>query len=360
MASNDENGEKTEEATPRQRQRARDEGRVATSREVGTLFVLTTATLTIYWLGPYMTSRTEDLFVYILQNLSTIDLSVSGTVVLMQNAFWRVLGIIGPLMLALVVASIAGYVVQFGFLMTAKSLQPKASRISPIEGAKRIFSSRMIAETLKSIFKFIVVGVVSYYTFKPILPGAAGLMDSDPTILISSIIQLGLYLSIFILLFLLAVALADYVYQKWQHEKSIRMSKYEVKKELKESEGDPQIRARVRAIRHQQARQQMMQDVERAEVVVTNPTHYAIAIRYDATERDAPHLVGKGMGLIAQRIKEIAEENRIPLYEDKWLARQLFRTCNIGDTVPVDLWQATAKVLAYVRALDKKRAKIPA
>ena len=138
------------------------------------------------------------------------------------------------------------------------------------------------------------------------------------------------------------------------------MSRYEVKQELKEQEGDPQIKARVRSIRQQQLRQQMIAEVPKAEVVITNPTHYAVAIRYDMDNRPSPHILAKGRGVIAQRIKEIATENDIPLYEDKWLARQLYAACDVGDSIPVDLWQAVARVLAYVRTLNDQRKAVTA
>ena len=136
------------------------------------------------------------------------------------------------------------------------------------------------------------------------------------------------------------------------------MSRYEVKQELKEQEGDPQIKARVRSIRQQQIRQQMIAEVPKAEVVITNPTHYAIAVRYDMEKHQAPHVLAKGRGVIAQRIKEIAAENEIPLYEDKWLARQLYAMCEVGDQIPVDLWQAVARVLAYVRTLNDRQQAV--
>jgi flagellar biosynthetic protein FlhB len=360
MPQQDDAEERTEDASPRRREQAREEGRTASSREVGTLFILTSATLGIYYLGPYMTGRAATLFVYFFQNLSTTDLSPRGAAVLLQQTFVRLILLIGPLMLILVVAAIAGYVVQVGFLISGKPLQPNPSRLNPVEGAKRIFSTHMLAETAKSIIKFIVVGMVSYKVLDSVLIGSPVLIESDPKLLIPAMFGLGIKLALMILVFLLAEALGDYAFQRWQFEKSIRMSRYELKQELKETEGDPQIKARVRSIRQQQARQKMMKEVPKAEVVVTNPTHFAIAIRYDSSEREAPHVVAKGQGLIAQRIKEIALENNVPLYEDKWLARQLFKTCNIGDLVPIDLWQAVAKVLAYVRTLGRKRLAVGA
>ncbi len=350
--------ERTEDATPRQREKSREEGRVTSSREVGTLAVLTTATLSIYYLGPYMTKRMCALVVHYLENLGTVDLSQGGAALLLRDAFIRVLFVIGPLLFLLVLASIAGYLIQVGFLITGKPLQPKPSRINPIEGAKRIFSAHMIAETAKSVFKFLVVIWVSYSVLDSVVVAAIPMMDSSPEGLLHVIITVGFRLACVILIFLVIVAVSDYAFQKWQFEKSIRMSRYEIKQELKETEGDPHIKARVRSIRHQQARQRMMAEVPKAEVVITNPTHYSIALRYDPQEREAPHVVAKGQGLIALRIREIAQEHDIPLYEEPWLARQLFRTCDIGDTVPVDLWQAVAKVLAYIRALDNKRLAV--
>lgn len=358
MASGDDSEERTEDATPRQREKAREDGRVVSSREVGTLAVLSAATFGIYYLGPYMANRMSMLLMHFFENLSTIDLSKRGAILLLQDIFVRVLIIIGPLMLLLVVASISGYLLQVGFLISSKPLQPQLSRISPIKGAKRIFSAHMVSETLKSIFKFLVVVWVSWSIFEPIIPAACELMDSDPKAIFPAYLMIGFRLAGMILLFLLIMAVFDYSFQRWEFEKSIRMSRYEIKQELKETEGDPQIKARVRSIRQQQTRQRMMAEVPHAEVIVTNPTHYSIALRYDPTEREAPHVVAKGQGLIALRIREIAQQHDIPLYEEPWLARQLFRMCDIGDTVPVDLWQAVAKVLAYVRALDRKKVTV--
>lgn len=358
MPPQDETGEKTEDATPRQREKAREEGRVAISREVGTLFILTTATIVIYTFGPFMTRRLLGLFTWVFQNLSTIDLSQGGTAVLLRTVFIQVILVIGPIMMGLIVASIAGAVIQTGFLISGTPLQPKGNRINPIEGAKRMFSWRLLMETGKSIFKFTVVGLVSYHTLKPIIPWASTMIDGDPMQVLPALLGIGVKLALYILVFMLVVALSDYAYQRWDYEKNLRMSRYEVKQELKQTEGDPQIRARVRSIRQQQLRQRMMEEVREAEVVITNPTHFAVALRYDSLEREAPHVTAKGRGLIAQRIKEIAQEHDVPLYEDKWLARQLYRTCNVGDTVPMDLWQAVAKVLAFVRTLGNKKIAV--
>lgn len=357
MASNDETGEKTEEATPRQRERAREEGRVASSREVGTFFILASATFAIYFLAPYTVGRVESLFIRVIQAMSFPEMSPGGAIRILEEMLIQTLIIIGPIMLALFLASLAGWVIQVGFLMVSKPLQPQFSRINPLEGAKRLFSSQIFAETGKSIFKFAVVGTVSYYLLKPVVPFAAAMMTRSPNLILGTLYEIGLDLALYLLLFLFAVAVFDYSFQKWRHSKDLRMSRYEIKQELKEQEGDPQIKARVRSIRHQQLRQQMMREVPKAEVVITNPTHYAIAIRYDMEERQAPHVLAKGRGVIAQRIKEIATEHGIPLYEDKWLARQLYSACDVGDGIPVDLWQAVARVLAYIRTLNDRSAR---
>ena len=355
MPPNDETGEKTEEATPRQRERAREEGRVASSREVGTLFILTAATVALYFTGPYMTRRLMGLFIGVFQNLSTIDLSMGGTAKLMQDMFIQILLVIGPFMLALVVASLFGWIIQVGFLFVAKPLQPQFSRLNPIEGAKRIFSTQILAETAKSIGKVVIVAAIAYVVYRPVIPLAAAMISRDPDLIIPTMLELGMKLAFFLILFISAIAIFDYSFQRWKHSKDLRMSRYEVKQELKEQEGDPQIRARVRSIRQQQLRQQMMAEVPKAEVVITNPTHYAIAIRYDTGERDAPHVLARGRGVLAQRIKEIAAENDVPMYEDRWLARQLYDACDVGDNVPMDLWTAVAKVLAFVRTMNEKK-----
>lgn len=361
MPANDETGEKTEEATPRQRERAREEGRVATSREVGTLFVLAAATLSLYFSGPYMVGRVESFFIRVIQAMSVPGIvDGGGAAVILQESIVQTLLIIAPVMLALVVASLAGWVIQIGFIFVSKPLQPQLSRINPIEGAKRLFSTQILAETAKSIFKFAVVGAVSYFLFKPIIPFATATVTRDPNLILPTLFEIAFDLALYLLLFLLAVAVFDYSYQKWRHSKDLRMSRYEVKQELKEQEGDPQIKARVRSIRQQQIRRQMIAEVPKAEVIITNPTHYAVAIRYDMADRHAPHVLAKGRGVIAQRIKEIATEHDIPLYEDKWLARQLYAACDVGDTVPMELWQAVARVLAYVRTLNERQQAVGA
>src|SRR3972149_3648670 len=203
MPPQDKTGEKTEDATPRQRERAREEGRVASSREVGTLFILTTATLTIYFFGPFMTRRLLGLFTWVFQNLHSIDLSVGGAAVLLRTMFLQAMVILGPIFIALVVAAVAGWVFQFGFLFSNRPLQFKMDRINPIEGAKRLFSWRLLMETVKSILKFSVVAVVCYYLFKPLLPWSAAMVESDPLQLLPAMLYQGMRIALYLLLFLL-------------------------------------------------------------------------------------------------------------------------------------------------------------
>ncbi|MCA9419134.1 MAG: EscU/YscU/HrcU family type III secretion system export apparatus switch protein, partial [Candidatus Omnitrophica bacterium] len=189
MPANDETGEKTEEATPRQRERAREEGRVASSREVGTLFVLTAATVTIYFSSTYMIGRLESLFIRIFDAMGSAELSMGGAIRILQEMLFQTILAILPVMLGLIVASLMGWILQIGIIFVSKPLQPQLSRINPIEGAKRIFSTQILAETAKSIFKFTVVGSVSYYLLKPAIPFAAATMSRDSKIILATIFE---------------------------------------------------------------------------------------------------------------------------------------------------------------------------
>ena len=249
-----------------------------------------------------------------------------------------------------------GDLMQVKWKPTAKPLKPKLSKLDPTKGLKRLFSLNSVVELIKSLIKIAFIGVICYtylkqkvfliYNFYDItLMNAVALIGN-------TIIDLGIRISAIYI----AIAGADFGYQKWKFHKDMMMSKQEVKDEYKNSEGDPQVKGKIKQKMMEASRRRMMQELPKADVVITNPTHYAVAIKYDPAERDAPYVIAKGEGYLAQKIKEIAKENNIQLYENKPVARMLYHNVEIGESVPPELYQAVAEVLAFVINLKKEKS----
>ena len=265
--------------------------------------------------------------------------------------------LVAPVVLFLLVAALVANYAQVGVLFTGQPLMPKANRLSPLTGIKRIFSARGLVELAKGLFK---IGAVSYLTWLTIAAEADRMvafmdMGIGQILLLSGNIVLTLAFRITLLL--LVMAILDYAFQRWDYEKNLRMTKQEVKEELKQQEGDPQQRARVRSLQREMSQRRMMGDVEQADVVVTNPTHIAVALKYKSDTMDAPIVLAKGQRLVAERIKELAREAGVPLVENKPLARALFKTAQIGEQIPEELFKAVAEVLAFVFQLRRRKAR---
>jgi flagellar biosynthetic protein FlhB len=259
-----------------------------------------------------------------------------------------------PVFAVLGVIAFATNVAQIGFKITPKAMEPKFDKLNLVNGFKRLFALRSLVDMIKNVLKVAIIGYVAYKTIQGefdsffllpnmTIPELAGVMG-----------KLSLVLGVKIGAVVFVIAVLDYMYQRYEFEKSIRMSRQEVKEEHKETEGSPQLKARVRQVQREMSRKRMMQAVPTADVVLTNPTHLAVALKYDPEEMSAPYVVAKGARLIAQRIKELAHKHDIPVIEDKPLARALFKACDVGDLVPANLYRAVAEVLAYVYRLKGK------
>jgi flagellar biosynthetic protein FlhB len=257
-------------------------------------------------------------------------------------------------MILTVIIAIFGNFAQFGFLLTGDPLKMQFNKINPLEGAKRIFSMRSFVEMVKSILKVLIVGIVAYMVLwgerDRILVLSSVPLESIFTFSAQLILSLGTRIGAV----LVVLAVFDYAYQKYEHEKSLKMSKQDIKDEYKKSEGDPLIKGKIREKQKRMAMQRMMQEVPKADVIITNPTHYAIALKYDAKSMDAPLVIAKGKDYIALKIKEIAKKEGIVTMENRPLARALYDKAEIGESVPVELFQAVAEVLAYVYKLKRK------
>ncbi len=347
-------GEKSEPATPKKKQDARKKGQVAKSMELPSAFILFFAFLFFLMFGSYLKERMYWLLTVPLTDFMLLDISQENVAYIFSELITKGILMLAPIMIGVVVIGILGNYLQIGFLMSGEPLMPKLSKINPLEGAKRIFSMRSVVDFLKSVMKLLIVGTVAYLT----------VINERSTILILSslpvenlfpyasgvIIALGLK----ICAVLIILAIFDFMYQKYEHAKSLRMSKQDIKDEYKKMEGDPLIKGRIREQQRRMAMQRMMQEIPNADVVITNPTHFAVAIRYDASEMDAPMVVAKGQDYVALKIKEKAKEHNIVLMENKLLARALYAQVEIGQHVPTELFQAVAEVLAYVYRLKKK------
>lgn len=350
------NQEKTEKATPKKRQDSRKKGQVAKSSDLPGAFILLFVFASFLMLGGYYKSRINELFGSLFLDWLTMELTTANVMQLFVSIAMQVLIILLPIFTIVMIIGVLGNVIQFGFLLTGEPLKMQLKKLNPIEGFKRIFSMRSLVEFLKSILKVSIIAILVYITIVREWNQLLSLSMQPLEAIFSFTADLTIKLGIEIGAVLAVLAFLDFLYQKYEHEKSIKMSKQDIKDEYKKSEGDPLIKGRIRERQRRMALQRMMQDVPKADVVITNPTHFAIALKYDADQMEAPKILAKGMDHVALRIKEVAKENGVITMENKPLARALYERAEIGDVIPADLFQAVAEVLAYVYKM-KGRAK---
>ena len=345
--------EKTQPATPRKRQKARQEGQVAKSREINTALMLGGA-LGVFALfgGTWMRAWTECIH----EGLAFSSLVEVGNGWQGLFGYWalKVLGLLGPFWAFFVLLALAANLPQVGLHLTPKVLMPKLSKISPASGLKRLFSLNGFVEVLKGFGKVLLIGWLTYGTVRPELHNLStlGALPMFGALGYGAVLAFRLVVKVW--LALVVLAFLDYLFQKWNFEKELRMTKQEVKEEMKETEGDPRVKARIRSIQMNLARQRMMQEIPKADVVVTNPDHVAVALRYDRLKDMAPIVVAKGAGLLCERIKEIAREHYVPILENPPLARFLYRNVELDREIPVEMYRVVAEVLTYVYRLKKK------
>ncbi len=347
--------EKTEPATPKRREEARKKGQVARTAELGTAVVLLAGfgVLSVWASGAGATLM--DLAAHYLGSGLRLEPNVGAVQGLFIDLVLGAAMVVAPFAVVALVVGVAAQLVQVGFMATGEGLKPKFERINPIEGAKRLFSRRALVNLLKSLAKIFVVGYIAYVEVRKALDLLPMLTSAPLVDAVGIVGEIVLRIGLYVGLALLIVAGLDYLFQRLEHERSLRMSRQEVKEELKQTEGDPQLRARIRRRQRELASRRMMQEVPTADVVVTNPVHLAVALRYDQATMDAPIVVAKGAGIVARRIKEIAQEHNVPIVENVTLARSLFDSVELGQPIPVDLYQAVADVLAFVYRMRRRR-----
>ena len=339
--------ERTEPATPRRREEARERGQVARSADLSSAVILLAAVLALRFMGRPLAGTVFASAATVLEGLAFVDGEPAHLLPQFAGAFGAVLMAFLPFAGILLAAALGANLVQVGFLFSAGPLTPDFNRIDPISGFGRLISMRGLVRILGGLFKVSAVAVVVFGTLWAERVRLVELSGLGFEQILGAAVELMMTVSLRAALVLLVLAIFDYGFQKWQHERDLRMSKQEVREELKRYEGDPRIRERRRAIQQQLALQRMMLGVPGATVVITNPTHLAVAIRYEKA-MEAPVVVAKGAEQLARRIRESALENGVPLVERKDLARALYRSAEVGQAIPSDLYQAVAEILAYV------------
>ena len=357
----DANGaEKTEEPTAKKLNDARKEGQVAKSQEIATAFSLLSLFIILQLAYPFIGTNFLNIFERVYNSIPNVARTYDGRLPLaylssiVTNAILTMLLITAPfLIIGFVIAFVCDFV-QVGFKPTSKPLQPKLSKLNPISGMKKIFSARKLFELGKSLLKLAVMAVVIYTFFIGRTESLFLLYDMPLKQAIGLMGNLIISLGIRIAAAYMVIAFIDLIYQRRKFRKDMMMTKKEVKDEYKNSEGDPQVKSAQKRRMMEASRRRMMQQLPQADVVITNPTHYAVAIKYDADEAEAPIVVAKGADYLAQKIKETARENNVEIVENKPLARMLYANVEVGELVPPELYRAVAEVLAYVYHLKGK------
>ncbi|SES75554.1 flagellar biosynthetic protein FlhB [Oceanobacillus limi] len=347
-------GEKTEKATPKKRQDERKKGKVAKSQDVNTAILLLLSFIILFVFGGYMKNIMTTLFQHTFTEYIHWDLTPNTVYQVFIEGTIETAKLVAPIMLVAIIAGFASNLMQIGFLFTTEPLKLDLKKIDPIQGAKRIFSIRALVELLKSLFKIVFIGAITFSTiwiFKDDMMMTA-FKDTESSLAFFG--QTTMIMGFAAIIALLFLSVFDYTYQRYDFEKNMRMSKQDVKDEYKNIEGDPLIKSKIKERQRQMAMSRMMSEVPNADVVITNPTHFAIAIKYDEEKSSAPYVLAKGVDHLAFRIKEIAKAHEVVTVENRPLARSLYDKVEIGDTIPEEFYQAVAEVLAYVYRLDKK------
>jgi flagellar biosynthetic protein FlhB len=353
-------GEKTEEPSSYRIEEFRKRGEVASSKEVTSILILLGNFLILGVGILYIFESMEEYvnWLYSLDLKNTLTMDLLGEIG--KKTMVVALKCSAPIFIGSLLIGILSQIAQIGFLWAPEVLEPKLERLNPLDGFKKIFSTRGLVETAKSLAKLSIIIAVSFFYLKNKIPGFKGFLQMEifEGFLFGKSIIMGL--CFLILLGLSVVALADLAYQKFSYHKKIKQTREQAKREQKEHEGNPEIKQRIRTIQREAARRRMIQDVKKADVVVTNPTHYSVALKYDSKVMVSPKVVGKGADFLALRIRKAAKENDVPVVENIQLARNLYNTVKVGESIPRDLYKAVAEVLAFVYKLKRKHKEIVA
>lgn len=347
-------GEKTEKATPKKRRDSRKKGQVAKSVDVNTALILLMMFIFLMFFGASFVKQLLHIFQRSFAEFALMDVTLESVQMMFVGLTIEAAKAAGPILAVAFVAAIASNYLQVGFLFSTEAVQLKPERINPLQGFKKIYSLRAIVELAKSVLKISFIGLVTFgflwWQKDKLMPLGQLAPASAASVLGKFVGEMGIAASA-VLMF---VAALDYVYQRYDYEKNLRMSKQDIKDEYKKTEGDPLIKSKIKERQRQMAMRRMMQEVPKADVVITNPTHYAVALKYDGDSMDAPVVAAKGVDYIAVKIKEIAKRHDIVTMENRPLARAIYQQTEIGQAIPEEFFKAVAEILAYVYRLKSK------
>jgi flagellar biosynthesis protein FlhB len=354
MADDTDESQKTEEPTPHKLSEARQKGNVITSQEVSSFAILLGGALTAAFLGSFMAERLANATGGLLANIHAITFDAANVGDVLMDVLYDVSVGMAPIALLLIVLGTGAKLAVSGFLFSAESLKPELSKLSLIKGVKRMFSLKSFVEFAKGLIKLAIVGTIVYLLAAPEVDRVEVLMQMDIAATAEETRLVLVRMFSGVVGVMAVIAALDYVYQRHEYMKQMRMSKQEIKDEHKQSEGDPMVKGRLRQIRAERARSRMIAAVPTADVVVTNPTHFAVALKYEIDAMGAPRVVAKGADDVAFRIRDVAKENDVPIVENPPLARALFSVSDIDEEVPPEHYKAVAEVIRYVFQLKNK------
>lgn len=353
MAEGNKDQERTEEPTPKKREKSREEGQVAKSRELSSVAVLGVSLIYFYFASSVLVTHIMDMMKTHMARAGSTTLMIENIQALAIDMILQTVAILAPFLILLIIASLAANLLQVGFMYSPKSIAPKLSKIDPVKGFQRMFSLRSLTELVKSVLKIAIIAVVAWLTVRSEIDAMLPLMDREAEEILIYISRVSFRILTMTCWVLVALAVLDYAYQKWEFERNLKMTRQEVRDENKQTEGDPLIKGRIRRLQREMARRRMMAAVPKADVIITNPEHLAVALQYAPESMSAPVVVAKGAGLLASKIREIAAKHGVPVVENKPVAQLLYKTVQINQNIPEALYKAVAEILAQVYALKR-------
>jgi flagellar biosynthetic protein FlhB len=339
--------EKTEQPTEKRLEESRKKGQTAQSKELPLCLMILFTSIFLYFVTSHGFQEMFKVYVSYVRNIN-IDINTSNIYTILSFAAYRWAWIMMPLFALLLIITIFGTVVQTGFMWSPEAMQFKFEKLNPLSGIKKLFSKRSAIEVLKSVLKISILAYIAYSIIMKELPAILSLPSKDTREIVGYLGTTCFHLAMKVGIIFLFIAVLDFVYQKWQHKKDLMMTQQEIKEEFKEREGNPLIKSRIRSLQREMARRRMIEDVKTADVIVTNPTHFAIGLKYQFGAMPAPKIVAKGAGFVAEKIKEVARMHNVPLIENKPVARALFYAARVGDFIPEQFYVIVAELLAEV------------
>lgn len=359
MSEEDDDSSKTEEPSHKKLEDARKKGQSVSTRELNHFFMILAVIFFLTQMAPHMGHEALDMLSPFITQPDNFEMSAASVSDTLTQLLIQMAKLLSLTLLLTFIAALAPAILQGKWVFSTEQMKPKLSKISPLAGMGRLFGKKALVEFLKNFIKISFVGITSYMVVAPYLHQLPGLLRIDTAYSLHLAAKLGLRILVAICLFLFLLSIIDYLYQRFIFMKSMRMTKHEVKEEYKQQEGDPHLKQKLKQQRTERARRRMMANVPKADVIITNPTHFAVALQYDEKTMAVPKVIAKGADDVALRIREMAQKHRITIVRNPPLARALYDTTEIDDEIPLQQYQAVAKIIGYVYKLKGKRPQQP-